>query len=739
MEESNDGLSEEADEGSNAGSTHSPSSTDYDEEANEDNNDDSLNDMFFPRPINVLDNPVVHMEIELARVQQGMLSPVILLNNVNNVPEVQATIEIRTDGGNDEEDAELIPLGSNPSAESDRQPTNNVPEAQATIEIRTEGSNGGEDTEPIPLGSSPNVDADRRTTNNVPAVVEAPLGNNLNEDNDDEEIVSFALGSNSRPGSDRQSSDLSMDQPVVLSDSSPNRSGEMFTPRRKKRKRAASPIKVASASIHKKEDDEEGLLCSICLDEWTLTGEHRVVSLKCGHLFGMSCIKRWMQDKPAINRSCATCKARATMRDIRFIYARCVKAVDNTREEELMQELSREKLKVIDLNVKLHIANVEIAHQRQMIDSMKLKFDAISRGVDPFSDKKPESSADRRISYKLFLEKNMEITREPGCRALAYSAKHQMLLISQKSTQPLFPGYSIRMVQVPEFTVSTGATSMLVSSRSVRDIAIDASDDLFACATMEKMVKVFSIQNRTVQCTITPSQDAVLWSCAFDKERPKFLYLGSQRGSVYVYDIRQPDQLLEEFRVGHVQHDYTAVIKICPVEPTSTIPCGGFLVCKLKSVWFYEYTPTQQIESHLLNITGAFTAMSYNPASGLILISVRPTIDKPTTLVLASLEKLNGVFALKTQHTFEGSRVQTVMYRNAQVYLNNADTLVASYLEDAKMLSTWCTNSGRRWLQQLPMSEGILDICPILTPTPGQTYLAALSECRCRIYRLNVE
>ncbi|XP_053663144.1 E3 ubiquitin-protein ligase RFWD3 [Anopheles marshallii] len=732
MEESNDGLSEESDEATNSDSL--PDFLHYDEEEYVVSNE-SLREMILPRRINVLDNPVVHMEIELARVQQGMLSPVILLNNVNNVPEVQATIEVRTDGSNDDEDTESIPLGSHPSDESDRQITNSVPEAQATIEIRTEGSNVGEDTEPILLASAPSGGTNQRTANSVS---EAPLANNPN-DNDDEEIIAIGLGSVSRPGSDRQSSDLSMDQPMVLSDSSPNRSEDMVTTRRKKRRRTASPIKVPSASIHKKEDDDEGLLCSICLDEWTLTGDHRVVSLKCGHLFGMACIKRWMQDKPAASRSCATCKARATMRDIRFIYARCVKAVDNTREEELMQELSREKLKVIDLNVKLHIANEEIAHQRNVIASMKQKFDAVSRGMDLFGDKKLESSTDRRISYKLFLEKNMEIAREGGSRALAYSAKHQMLLISQKSTQPLFPGFCIRMVQVPEFTTSTGATSMLVSSRSVRDIAVDASDDLFACATMEKMVKVCSIPNRSVQCTITPNQEEVLWSCAFDKERPKFLYLGGQRGSVYVYDIQHPEQLLKEFRVGHVQHDYTAVIKICSVEPTSTIPCGGFLVCKLKSVWFFEYTPTQQIESHLLNITGAFNTMSYNPASGLILFSVRPTVDKPTTLVLASLEKLNGVFALRVQHTFEGSRSQTVMYRSAQAYLNSANTLVAAYQEDAKVLSIWCTNSGRRWLQQFPTGEPILDICPIVIPPPGQTYLAALSESRCRIYRLNVE
>ncbi|XP_041772790.1 E3 ubiquitin-protein ligase RFWD3 [Anopheles merus] len=609
-----------------------------------------------PPPVNVLDEPVVHMEIELARIQQGMLSPVIVISNINNVPEVQATVEISTDQGNEEEE---------------------------------------DDTVPIPLEPEPAA------------------------------------------GSDGPLPDVAVEEPIELSDSSPNRSGQMFTPRRKKRKRAISPKKLIDTPVQSKDEDEEGLLCPICFDAWTLTGDHRVVSLKCGHLFGMSCIKRWMQNNPAATRGCATCKARATMRDIRFIYARAIKAVDNTREEELLQELNREKLKVIDLNTKLTVVNMKVLEQSEKIDTLERKLLAFGQGGAEFSRSQFDGGAEHRHSYKLFLEKNIEITRESGCRALAYSAKHQLLLISQKSTQPLFPGYSIRMLQVPGFVASAGAASMLVSSRSVRDIAIDASDDLFACAAMEKMVKVFSIQNRSVQCTITPSQDP-LWSCAFDKERSKFLYLGSQRGSVYVYDIRQPDQLLEEFRVGHGQNDYTGVVKICPVEPTSIIPCGGFLVCKLKSIWFYEYTPTQQIESHLLNITGAFSAMSYNPDSGLILVSVRPTTDKPTTLVLATLEKLDGVFALKMQHTFEGSRVQTVMYRCAQVYLNDADTLVASYVEDSKMLSTWCTNRGRLRVQQLPMNEGILDICPIRA-TPGQTYLAALSECRCRIYRLNTE
>jgi len=39
-------------------------------------------------------------------------------------------------------------------------------------------------------------------------------------------------------------------------------------------------------------EDDDGSTCSICLDTWQLQGDHRLVSLKCGHLFGDSCIRR---------------------------------------------------------------------------------------------------------------------------------------------------------------------------------------------------------------------------------------------------------------------------------------------------------------------------------------------------------------------------------------------------------------------------------------------------------------
>lgn len=64
--------------------------------------------------------------------------------------------------------------------------------------------------------------------------------------------------------------------------------------------------------------------CTICFDQWTNSGPHRLVSLKCGHLFGESCITRWIH----MNKKCAQCNAPNQVYDIRKLFAKCLKAVD---------------------------------------------------------------------------------------------------------------------------------------------------------------------------------------------------------------------------------------------------------------------------------------------------------------------------------------------------------------------------------------------------------------------------
>ena len=73
--------------------------------------------------------------------------------------------------------------------------------------------------------------------------------------------------------------------------------------------------------------------CPICLDSWSSSGSHRLVSLKCGHLFGQLCIEKWLSS----HTKCPTCKGNARKSDIRYIYARAICTVQDDERDNAMR------------------------------------------------------------------------------------------------------------------------------------------------------------------------------------------------------------------------------------------------------------------------------------------------------------------------------------------------------------------------------------------------------------------
>jgi hypothetical protein len=51
----------------------------------------------------------------------------------------------------------------------------------------------------------------------------------------------------------------------------------------------------SSALGKRAREEDEGAQCTICLDPWSNSGEHRLCSLVCGHFFGKSCITTWLK------------------------------------------------------------------------------------------------------------------------------------------------------------------------------------------------------------------------------------------------------------------------------------------------------------------------------------------------------------------------------------------------------------------------------------------------------------
>ncbi|KAH8307903.1 hypothetical protein KR059_002179, partial [Drosophila kikkawai] len=62
----------------------------------------------------------------------------------------------------------------------------------------------------------------------------------------------------------------------------------------------------------------DSISCSICLEVWNESGAHRVVSVACGHLFGDSCIRSYLNQ----NSMCPICRQVAYIQDLRYIFGR---------------------------------------------------------------------------------------------------------------------------------------------------------------------------------------------------------------------------------------------------------------------------------------------------------------------------------------------------------------------------------------------------------------------------------
>lgn len=339
----------------------------------------------------------------------------------------------------------------------------------------------------------------------------------------------------------------------------------------KKRKRlsnvASTEMGTPVAKPSSNDEEDDGMTCPICLESWEMSGEHRLVSLRCGHLFGESCIRRWLieSQRQSAVKVCPQCKTKATNRDIRCLYAKRLRAIDRTEEHDMRRELDAERRRAQALTTEL--ATVKMSHSLTVskLNELQLDYERLRQVVragggcrgafgDDLSGGGTLKSLNQLTSHRLYMEKNFEITRDPGCRVLLYSAQHSTLVASQKSAQLLFPGYGVRFIDSPSFKP---LHFLHTSSLLVRDIGFSDSQHLLTVASRETRIKTFDIRTRVCSSVFT-ANDKPLWSCGVDRnEREHFLYAGDLRGGVYVFDMRFPETILSEFQSeGKCQHAF---------------------------------------------------------------------------------------------------------------------------------------------------------------------------------------
>lgn len=142
-----------------------------------------------------------------------------------------------------------------------------------------------------------------------------------------------------------------------------------------------TPETNSSSDILNETTDDDGKTCPICFAEWTSAGDHRISSLKCGHVFGHSCVLRWLNLSNKGDKCCPVCKAKAKYSDVRCLYARRLVAVDNSEVEAIKKEVhaavsekNRIQVELTKVQCREHTLVRQVKELKGRIDALERKF-----------------------------------------------------------------------------------------------------------------------------------------------------------------------------------------------------------------------------------------------------------------------------------------------------------------------------------------------------------------------------
>nr|CAH0109337.1 unnamed protein product [Daphnia galeata] len=256
------------------------------------------------------------------------------------------------------------------------------------------------------------------------------------------------------------------------------------------------------------DDEEDGQVCPVCFDVWSNSGSHRVVSLKCGHLFGQACIERWVHSGGKGAR-CPQCNESAQKKDIRPIYVRNLKAIDTTERDRALAALEQEKENRRRLELEYHKLQIQTTAKEQDILRLQQELQqcraALSgaclaasgqgaelplAGAGPLFGSQPPGILGRR----LVLDSTLELCKEGQCRVMSYSEHLTLLVVSYAGTNSHLTGTGIKKINALGGFRPVGYIA--VHRKPIRDMAFHLEqNDLLLTVSLDKTAKLVNVHS----------------------------------------------------------------------------------------------------------------------------------------------------------------------------------------------------------------------------------------------------
>ncbi|XP_067327072.1 E3 ubiquitin-protein ligase RFWD3 [Anolis sagrei] len=495
-------------------------------------------------------------------------------------------------------------------------------------------------------------------------------------------------------------------------------------------------------------EEESGDTCAICFEEWTNAGEHRLSALRCGHLFGYSCIQRWLKGQAG---KCPQCNKKAKRSDIVVLYARTLKALDTSEQEHMKSSLEKEQmlrrkaeLESAQSRLQLQVLTDECSKLRQQVQELKT---LMARHNTPSSQQQPSHSrscfpgclSSSQGQHKYHFERAFLVSQVGNCRVMAYCDPLSCLVISQPSPQStLIPGCGIKMMSAVNLKSSQYVP---IHSKQIRGLAFsNRADGLLLSAALDHTLKLTSLTTNTVVQTYNAGRP--IWSCCWCLDDTNYIYAGLVNGSVLVYDLRDTRSQVQELAP---QKSRCPVVSLSylPRMASASLPYGGLVSGTLEGACFWEQKGSGSYKPHhLLLEPGGCIDLQTEANTRHCLATFRPNRThnslRCVVMELTSTQLTDGaedaVCSCRPVQTLTAGPTCKLLTKNAifQSPEDDGSILVCAGDEASNSAMLWDAGSGTL-LQKLAADLPVLDVCPY--EVNRSSFLAILTEKIVKIYK----
>ncbi|KAI8006176.1 E3 ubiquitin-protein ligase RFWD3 [Camellia lanceoleosa] len=424
---------------------------------------------------------------------------------------------------------------------------------------------------------------------------------------------------------------------------------------------AASPASSTNADTEtekkscKKRDLSEynldGLSCPICMEPWKSQGDHQVCCLPCGHIYGMSCINRWIQHRGGYSAKCPQCNEKITLKDVRKLYASPVIVVDENSEkranlldiqDSLLKELRhlkewRDQIESIRILVESSVINFSkneaVVKEREIVE----------RVLESFRERNSNTSSEKYILQ--MIQKLHEMAVE-SARIFDMDCYYQTQIFARRISG-MGGTHMLKKINLTDPNQNEDI-KLPSNTKAVKDLHVSPCGRLVLLASLGKKLSIISMGCNKV--VISYSLPGPAWSCSWDPNSSHYMYAGLQNGMLLVFDMRQtvhPVQSINGLssRPIHTIHSFEHKPTLC--HGASLLTASAIGPC----VWNTSGAKERPFLLPELDYQGMCTSLAYSPSSDDIVATYRPKIQmsKETGSSQPHLPAVLGQEALSSQ------------------------------------------------------------------------------------------